>query len=260
MTHLILDSDILLFQTMAAMEVDIELQPDVYTRYVRLDDARQEYYEKVEALQQKFDAPYETTYHCFTTGSFFRKDIYPDYKGNRRGSKKPIGYAALKSEILANEQRSMQHDKIEADDLIGIIATSLQYELKDYVIASRDKDLKQIPGRHYWFGEDEVFIGLEQAERNWWEQVLIGDKVDNIPGCPTIGPVRAAREVASWDMSKPLECWEKAVHVYGTKGKVEQPYQSALTAARLTRLLRTGDYDFETKVCKIWSPPIPSSV
>ena len=63
MTHLILDSDILLFQTMAALEVDIELQPDVYTRYVRLDDARQEYYEKVEALQKKFDAPNETTYH-----------------------------------------------------------------------------------------------------------------------------------------------------------------------------------------------------
>ena len=118
MTHLILDSDILLFQTMAALEVDIELQPDVYTRYVRLDDARQEYYEKVEALQKKFDSPNETTYHCFTTGSFFRKAIYPDYKGNRRGTKKPIGYAALKSEILANEPRSMQHDKIEADELI----------------------------------------------------------------------------------------------------------------------------------------------
>ena len=255
MTHLILDADILLFQVMSSLEVDVELQPDVWTRFVRIDDARQEYYERVAELQHKFDATDEHTYHCFTTGSFFRKDIFPDYKANRKGSKKPIGFGALKSEILFHVPNSMQHDKVEADDLIGIIATTLRSELKDYVIASRDKDLKQISGRHYWFDQDEEHITLEQAERNWWQQVLIGDRTDNIEGCPGIGKVRAEREVATWDVSRPLECWEKTLHVYRTKGKVEQPYESALLAARLTRLLRTGEYDFETKACKIWNPP-----
>ena len=261
MTHLILDSDIVLFQTMAAMEVDVELQPDVWTRYVRIDDARQEYWDKVTGLQKKFDATPETTYHCFTTGSFFRKDIYPDYKANRKGSKKPIGFGALKSEILFHNTNSMQHDRVEADDLVSIIATTLRKEEKDYVIVSADKDLRQVPGKHYWFDQpEEQYIGHNNALRNWWIQVLTGDRTDNIPGCPSIGPVRAAREVEKWDVSEPLDCWQKAVSVYATKGKVEQPYESALLAARLTRLLRTGEYDFETKACKIWNPPTALSV
>ena len=91
MTHLIIDADCLLFQTMSAMEVDVELQPDVWTRYVRIDDARQEYWERVVELQEKFAATPETTYHCFTTGSFFRKEIYPEYKANRKGSNHRLG-------------------------------------------------------------------------------------------------------------------------------------------------------------------------
>ena len=261
MTHLKLDPDCLLSQSMSALEVEVELQPDVWTRYARIDDARQEYWDRVGELQEKYHATPDTTYHCFTTGSFFRKDIYPDYKANRKGLKKPIGYAALKSEILFDNPLSMQHDKVEADDLVGIIATTLLEEEKDYVIASLDKDLRQLPGRHWCFKHRrEDYVGEDEAERNWWVQVLTGDRVDNIPGCPSIGPIRAAREVEKWDVSQSLDCWQKAVSIYATKGKVEQPYQSALLAARLTRLLRAGDYNFETKACKIWSPPIPSSV
>lgn len=256
MTHLIIDSDCLLFQTMSAMEVDVELQADVWTRYVRMDDARQEYWERVVELQEKFNATPETTYHCFTTGSFFRKEIYPEYKGNRKGSKKPIGYAALKSEILFHNPLSMQHDKLEADDLCSIIASTLQKKDGNYVIASLDKDLRQIPGRHWdIMHREESYVGIVQARRFWWEQVLTGDRVDNIPGCPTIGPVRAKREVATWDVLQPVDCWQKAVSVYAKKGKVEQPHESALLAARLTRLVKEGEYDFETKTCRIWNPP-----
>ena len=257
MTHLIIDADCLLFQTMSAMEVDVELQTDVWTRYVRIDDARQEYWERVVELQEKFGATPETSYHCFTTGSFFRKEIYPEYKANRKGSKKPIGYGALKSEILFHNPLSMQHDKVEADDLVSIIASTLRKEDTPYVIASLDKDLRQIPGRHWDIKHrEEDYIGEVQARRNWWEQVLTGDRVDNIPGCPSIGPVRARREVETWDVLQPVDCWQKAVSVYAKKGKVEQPHESALLAARLTRLLREGEYDFETKTYRIWNPPI----
>ena len=55
---------------------------------------------------------------CWTGPSAFRKRIAPDYKANRAAVLKPIGYKAMKRELL-DEPTSFLHDEIEADDWLG---------------------------------------------------------------------------------------------------------------------------------------------
>lgn len=60
------------------------------------------------------------------------------------------------------------------------------------IICSIDKDLRMIPGKHYNFVTGE-FFEIEELEGlyNFYEQLLIGDRVDNIIGVNGIGAVRA---------------------------------------------------------------------
>ena len=61
-------------------------------------------------------------------------------------------------------------------------------------MASIDKDLLQLPGRHYNFVKDEwINVSLHDAERKVWELMLIGDVSDNIRGIQGVGPVNAKR-------------------------------------------------------------------
>lgn len=61
------------------------------------------------------------------------------------------------------------------------------------IICSVDKDLLQIPGKHYNFVKKE-FCKVSEIEglRNFYKQMLIGDPADNIFGVKGIGKVKAA--------------------------------------------------------------------
>jgi DNA polymerase-1 len=172
---------------------------------------------------------------------------------------------------MLTEDAAFMFSKIEADDLMGIFATmSIEDEV---VIASGDKDLMQIPGVHLWLAtskEVEEEDGLvversgdsiikrntsEHAERFTYRQILTGDSTDGIPGCPGVGAVGAKRLVDGFDLGDPVGCWEAIVRTYETKGKVDQPSDFATQQARLVRVLRAGDYNFNTHEVKLWNPP-----
>jgi 5'-3' exonuclease len=78
----------------------------------------------------------------------------------------------------------------EADDSLGIA----QSWMTDTIICSIDKDLLQIPGKHYNFVKKE-FLDVSRIEglQHFFKQILIGDTADNIGGCKGIGPVKAER-------------------------------------------------------------------
>ena len=132
-----------------------------------------------------------------------------------------------------------------------IFATKLKSEHEQYAILSGDKDLRQIPGRRKWVGQEEEYVSVEQAERMFWIQVLAGDTTDNIAGCPGYGKVTAEKATKDWDMKKPKENWAKTVELFEKKGK---DYEFALKQARLVRILRGEDYDFSTQEETLWSP------
>lgn len=272
---ILLDADMLLFRAMSATEVEVELYEDVWTRHSELPAARDYYWQRLNDWCDYFNCVHEDVVHCFTDRSAFRRELFPEYKANRKESKKPIGFKALRSELLA-EDFAFMYSKIEADDVIGILATQLLEDGEEYVIASGDKDMLQLPGRHVWLAgkeaEDEQGLYINQfevgeeryviktatdeySERFTYRQYLQGDATDGIPGCKGVGEVGARRIVDGFDLSQPVDCWEEIVRTYETKGKVVNASEFALQQARLIRILRRDEYCFNTHQVTLWNPP-----
>ena len=130
-------------------------------------------------------------YEMFLTGSNnFRKTLYPAYKANRRNVPKPKHIQALRQHLI-DVEGAVVSDGQEADDELGIRQTH------ETVICSIDKDLLMIPGRHYNFVKQEhSMVSNAEGRYNFYQQLLTGDRTDNIPGCTGIGPVKAAALLA----------------------------------------------------------------
>ena len=276
--RILLDADMLLFRVAAASEVEVQLGHDVWTRHSELPEARQLYWQQVESWCAEFGVVLDDVWHCFTEASAFRKELHPGYKADRVGKPKPIGYKQLKAELMAEPTAFCFH-QIEADDLLGIFATMPEAQDDPVVIASGDKDLMQIPGIHVWIDNPKKEIadedGLvvqringniiktntaEHAERFTYQQYLSGDSTDGIPGCPGLGPIGAAKLVKEFDLTQPVDCWEAVVRAYEkaqSKKKLDlyNASEYATQQARLTRILRHGDYDFNTHKVTLWNPP-----
>ena len=252
---LLLDSDMLLFRACSSASVECQLEDDVWVNWSDGVKARAAYWEYVAELSARSGVPIEDAIHCFTSRSQFRRDLFPAYKAARKGVK-PMGYKALLQEIMQNCDGAFQMDQIEADDLIGWFAGI--YKDGGYVVASGDKDLKQIPGHHVWLDKDLSYVDDEAAQRFFYQQILTGDATDGIPGCPSVGEKTAEPIIAGLDITDPVGCWETIVSVYGKKGKMDRPRESATTQARLVRILRIGEYNFSTHQVKLWMPPTPT--
>lgn len=137
-----------------------------------------------------------SSYKLFVSGEGnFRYDIDPSYKANR--TTPDPQHRALCREHLIEKWGAISVSSLEADDLCGI------YQSEDTIICGIDKDLLQIPGKHYQWeivrGGNVVrearFIDVTPVEglRNFYKQVLTGDTSDNIVGIKGIGPVKASK-------------------------------------------------------------------
>jgi len=131
-----------------------------------------------EAFYNEVKEPFETVVHL-TGKENFRFALYPEYKQTRADSRKPI---------LANEIRQYMIDRwdavvsegMEADDAIGIA----MHSDKNAVCCSGDKDLLNCPGYHFHPKTLKLeIIDDEFSTWHFYKQLLMGDKVDNIPGC-----------------------------------------------------------------------------
>jgi len=149
-------------------------------------------------------------YKVFLTDSDgnFRKTVSPDYKANRKDVARPVLLPQL-NEFLIQSWGAVRAVGEEADDLLGIQQTALYEQAKppfglaavkeqgDHcpsVICSIDKDLHQIPGKHYNFVKKEVsFISEDEGKYFFYKQLLMGDSTDNIKGCSGIGPKKAEK-------------------------------------------------------------------
>lgn len=135
-----------------------------------------------------------THYAGYLTDGSFRYKIAKSkpYKGNRAGIPKPK-YFNLATAYLKDKYQFITLKDYEADDLC-IMAFNTLKQYKDYnvVIASPDKDLRQIAGKFYDYKKKETEeINSESAYKNLWKQVLTGDSGDNITGIPGIGDKKA---------------------------------------------------------------------
>jgi len=150
-----------------------------------------------------------TDYQVYLTGSNnFRRELTPTYKAHRP-EEKPDHWQAVR-EFLVTQHKAIICNGWEADDQMGI---DQDKEGSTTVICSIDKDLLQIPGRHYNFVRKEAQqVDTEQGKKFLYLQSLIGDKSDNIIGVAGIGPVKAGKALA--ELFTEEEWYEKCRELY----------------------------------------------
>jgi 5'-3' exonuclease len=200
--------------------------------------------------------PLEDYFLVLSVGPNFRKDLYPDYKANRKDIEPHPAFKDLKNEVM-EMQGSVWEEGIEADDLIGIRCSE---DPKGTLAISADKDFAtvpcnlMIPRSHGRDHADWHHFTEAEADMNWLIQAMTGDTIDNYKGIPGVGPKKAEKIIPK---PAPLEVmWGQVRQAFIDKGMTEQ---DALTMVRLARILRDGDYDFDTKKVNLWEPPKTTS-
>lgn len=170
--------------------------------------------------------------------SNFRFNLYPEYKANRAKTVKPVHTEALRKYAIKHMGAQVV-EGMEADDMLSIRAHELGFE--SAVIVSIDKDMRQVPCYHYdWKKKTPMEkVDVDSAVRNFWTQVLVGDSVDNIKGCPGIGPAKARTvlkdKTTDADMCEAV--FAEYIDAYG--GDEEEGKRQGVLNARLVHLLST---------------------
>ncbi|MDO5531653.1 5'-3' exonuclease H3TH domain-containing protein, partial [Sutterella sp.] len=152
---------------------------------------------KADRAAVVFDAP----------GKTFRHERFPQYKANRPPMPEElrVQIEPLQEIIRALGWPLLIVPGIEADDVIGTLATMARREGMEAVIATGDKDLSQLVGEGVtllntmntkFYDRDGVIekYGVP-PERIIDYLALMGDKVDNVPGIKGCGPKTAAKWV-----------------------------------------------------------------
>ena len=239
----LIDGDILLYRVSAAAEESVEFDDDVVAAWVDMKAAQQTIRSAVEDIV--YNTGTKTPVVCLTSYTNFRKEILPTYKANRKGTRKPIAFGPLRK-WMQKEYKTYEKDGLEADDLLGILATHPDLIKGHKVIYSQDKDLLQIPGFHFDFAINSVVnITEEEGDYQHYFQTLTGDRVDNYIGCPTCGPKKAEK------ILKEKAEWGSVVSAFEKQGLSET---DALVQAQVSRILRHTDYDFDKGEVLLWKP------
>jgi DNA polymerase-1 len=190
---------------------------------------------------------------CFTGDFNFRYLVMDSYKHNRADMEKPELHAPLK-EYLMERHKYYEWKWLEADDVMGILSTGVPGK---YIIATIDKDLKQIPGMHYnWNHPDDGVVNVSplDADKLFYQQILTGDPTDGYKGCPGVGKVKAQKIVNKFTFDMPNEeRWELVMKPFEHRGI---PEEYALMQARVARILRSTDYDKARRKPILWHPDV----
>ncbi len=183
-----------------------------------------------------FDAP----------GKTFRDDLYSEYKAHRPPMPDELRaqVAPLHAVIRAMGLPLLQIAGVEADDVIGTLATQATAQGLETVISTSDKDLAQLVSPHVTLVNTMSNTTLDRAgveekfgvppERIIDLLALVGDTSDNIPGVPKVGPKTAAKWLAEFGDLDSLKARADEV-----KGKVGENLREHLDQLELSRELAT---------------------
>jgi DNA polymerase-1 len=246
MRSLIIDTEGFLVPAAKSAEYDLEWQSGDWTRVCRHNDAIAYFQDKIAEIMEA--NPVAVIYLAFGDTSTYRVGIEPKYKANRKKEQKVAGWPALVEAVenlaTASGWVVARLPRVEADDVLGILSSS------DAVLASCDKDLLTVPGRHYRNGE-LIYQSQRDADLAFFTQALVGDRSDNYPGCPGIGDKTAAKLLEPCETE--LEMWRVVVGAYRKAGQDES---QALRQARCARILRPQEYDLQRELPILWQPPV----
>jgi DNA polymerase-1 len=274
-TTLLLDADIVAFK-IASVSQKVYQFPDCEPTLVADEwhEVETRIHEAVRKITSFLDTQDVIVCLSCPTAENWRLGVLPTYKANRDYSKRPVHLAAVKDYMEANWP-SYRRPTLEADDIMGILSTSRPGK---NIIVSEDKDLKTVPGWLFNPAKDTKprLITPEVADRWHMYQTIVGDATDNYAGCPGAGPDAALLcldEFAAWTSweyefirgkrkgeretrwgtfdAPDMAPWDRLVTLFARHGLTEE---DALVQARVSRILRASDYDFNQRKVILWAP------
>ena len=189
-----------------------------------------------ENLSVVFDAP----------GPTFRDALYPEYKANRPPMPEELRaqITTVHSVIEALGLPILCVEGVEADDVIGTLATQAASSGMDVLVISSDKDFAQLVDKRITLVDtmkDVAYdrLGVEKKFGVSPEQIvdylaLVGDSSDNIPGVPKVGPKTACKWLQQYGSLDQV-----IRHAEQILGKVGESLRASLNQLPLTRELAT---------------------
>lgn len=129
-----------------------------------------------------------TSYEMYIGGTGnFRYAYFPEYKGDRDPLDKPIHLDQMKKH-LQGQYGAQLVDGEEADDKVSYRQLQCIEEGIESCIVTIDKDLDNTMGWHFnWVTGNLKYISEEEADLNFYRQLLTGDSTDGIPGIKGMG-------------------------------------------------------------------------
>jgi DNA polymerase-1 len=186
------------------------------------------------------------------SGKTFRDRLYPEYKANRPDMPEDLReqIEPLQAVIRAMGLPLLVVPDVEADDVIGTLATRAAAEGLDTLISTGDKDLAQLVDARVTLINTMSDTVLDREgvmdkfgvppERIVDYLSLIGDSVDNIPGVPKCGPKTAAKWLETYGSLDGV-----MAHADEIKGKVGEALRASLEQLPLSRELTTIKLDVD---------------
>jgi DNA polymerase-1 len=177
-------------------------------------------------------------------GKTFRDDLYPEYKAHRPSM--PAELVAqiepLHALVKALGLPLLSVEGVEADDVIATLATEASRAGVETLIASGDKDLAQLVDERVRIANDNAVLDAAGIEAKFGVRpalivdylTLIGDKTDNVPGVPKVGPKTAAAWLARYGSLDGV-----IAHAHEIPGKIGESLRAALPDLGLSRRLVT---------------------
>jgi DNA polymerase-1 len=185
-------------------------------------------------------------------GKTFRHEMYDEYKANRPSMPEELAVQVepLHALVRAMGLPLLQVGGVEADDVIGTLATQASANGMETVISTGDKDMAQLVDQHVtlvntmsrtMLDSDGVFEKFGVQPRQIIDFLaLTGDTSDNIPGVPKVGPKTAAKWLTQYDSLDAV-----MAHADEVKGKVGESLRASLDMLQLSRELTTIRCDLE---------------
>ena len=252
----IIDGDVIVYKVAEAVAESFDMTTDEDDEFIYRNIGWCNKEQAIETLERMLDrivmdCKGDTFVVCLSDmKGNFRKEINPNYKGNRKNIK-PILYEYLRKYLTEN-YKVYEKPNLEADDVIGILATSDVIK-GDKVVWSLDKDFKTIPCKFHRakIGAKDKSEVITPSAADWWfmYQTLIGDRVDGYEGCKGIGDKTARKILGAIGENSLEKMWELVVNTFEKSGYTKE---DALLNARMARILRAEDYDFKKKEVRLW--------
>lgn len=189
---------------------------------------------------------------CFDPpGGTFRHEAYKEYKANREATPEDIKLAVpyIKRIIEAYNIPVIEVPGYEADDVIGTLARMAQEHGFDTYMMTPDKDFGQLvsdkvkvyhPARK---GGDPEVQGVEEIKAKYGFEsplqvidmlALMGDSVDNIPGCPGVGEVTAIKLLKQFGTVENL-----LANTHQLKGALQKKVSENVEQIKFSKFLAT---------------------